>query len=266
MGYWGRFSRRLAEDSLFTMVLCAGIVGAIALLTYIRYEGALVPVVVTLAGAAVLLPLGYVVHRPLVRAGYILVGFAAWLALTHFVLLGVFAFGNIGVLGTALWILVSAFAVFGYVSGDYQRSRQQVKTAEQARAEQQRHQAAAAQETAAASPLDRIIARLPEARRVSFDGRPAWRVKRRTFAFFESGTTTHLTVKLARHEAETLAAADQQVERTRYIQSGYVAVRLPAATDAARWDEIEGWIRTSYTQRAPKKLARAVLAEDQRPH
>jgi hypothetical protein len=31
---------------------------------------------------------------------------------------------------------------------------------------------------------------------------------------------------------------------------------------AARWRELEEWIRTSYTLVAPKRLAKVVLAED----
>ena len=37
---------------------------------------------------------------------------------------------------------------------------------------------------------------------------------------------------------------------------------LPAKLSAARWEQIEEWIRTSFTLVAPKKLARLVLDED----
>jgi hypothetical protein len=37
---------------------------------------------------------------------------------------------------------------------------------------------------------------------------------------------------------------------------------ITAKTSAARWREIEEWVRTSYTLVAPKRLARLVLAED----
>jgi hypothetical protein len=32
--------------------------------------------------------------------------------------------------------------------------------------------------------------------------------------------------------------------------------------DAARWEQVEEWVRTSYTLVAPRSLAKLVLAED----
>jgi predicted DNA-binding protein (MmcQ/YjbR family) len=39
-------------------------------------------------------------------------------------------------------------------------------------------------------------------------------------------------------------------------------VTLGADPDDDRWDQVEEWVRTSYTLVAPKGLARRVLAED----
>ncbi len=60
-----------------------------------------------------------------------------------------------------------------------------------------------------------------------------------------------------------MIATDPDVEPTGYGlgRHGWVSVTLKKPT-AARWQEIEEWIRTSYTLVAPKKLARVVLEED----
>ena len=54
------------------------------------------------------------------------------------------------------------------------------------------------------------------------------------------------------------------VEATGYGlgRHGWISATLPARPDAERWEVVREWIRTSYTLVAPKKLARAVLAED----
>jgi len=43
---------------------------------------------------------------------------------------------------------------------------------------------------------------------------------------------------------------------------GWVSIDLTGRLGAARWREIEEWVRTSYTLVAPRRLARIVLEED----
>ena len=43
---------------------------------------------------------------------------------------------------------------------------------------------------------------------------------------------------------------------------GWVSVQLGDELDEARWEQVEEWVRTSYTLVAPKKLANQVLQED----
>lgn len=117
---WGRFTADLAtsvaQSWVLLFVIVAGGAGIIALFTYFRNEGVLVPALSALAGSVVLLLLGYLLWRPLVRFGYILLWLAIWLALTSLVL-RLFAFGPvIGVLGVVLWLLVTAAVVFGVVA------------------------------------------------------------------------------------------------------------------------------------------------------
>ena len=43
---------------------------------------------------------------------------------------------------------------------------------------------------------------------------------------------------------------------------GWVTLTLDAKVDGERWQQVEEWVRTSYTLVAPRRLARAVLDED----
>jgi predicted DNA-binding protein (MmcQ/YjbR family) len=114
--------------------------------------------------------------------------------------------------------------------------------------------------------IEAIISRLPEVQRVdieAWDGEPTFRVNGKNFVFaghaFEG-----ITVKLPKEEAAATVASDRAVTPTGYGlgKHGWVSVALPAKVSAARWVQVEEWIRTSYTLVAPKKLARLVLEED----
>ena len=114
--------------------------------------------------------------------------------------------------------------------------------------------------------IEAIVSRLPEALRVDIEawgGEPTFRVKGKNFVFahpeFES-----IGVKLPKEEATAVVATDKACQPTGYGlgRHGWVTVLLPAKISAARWTQLEEWIRTSYTLIAPKKLARQVLAED----
>ena len=72
-------------------------------------------------------------------------------------------------------------------------------------------------------------------------------------------------MKLDKEEAAAVVASDPDVEPCGYGlgRHGWISFPLPADRDEQRWVEIREWIRTSYTLRAPKKLARIVLAEDE---
>lgn len=115
--------------------------------------------------------------------------------------------------------------------------------------------------------LEAIVARLPQAERVdveAWEGEPTFRVNNKTFVFADPDATG-ITVKLPKEEAAAVVATDPNANPTGYGlgRHGWVSVSIPAATNAKRWREIEEWIRTSYTLVAPKKLAQAVLEEDE---
>ena len=115
--------------------------------------------------------------------------------------------------------------------------------------------------------LERIVARLPEATRVDIEawgGEPTFRVAGKNFVFAGADGRT-VTLKLARDEAAAVVATDPDVVPTGYGlgRSGWVSITLAARPSAARWREVEEWIRTSFTLVAPKKLARQVLEHDQ---
>jgi predicted DNA-binding protein (MmcQ/YjbR family) len=114
--------------------------------------------------------------------------------------------------------------------------------------------------------LEEIVGRLPEAIRVdieAWDGEPTFRVNNKNFVFTDK-TASGISVKLPKDEAEAVVATDPGAEPTGYGlgRHGWVSVQIGKKPTAARWREIEEWVRTSYTMVAPKKLAKLVLEED----
>jgi predicted DNA-binding protein (MmcQ/YjbR family) len=114
--------------------------------------------------------------------------------------------------------------------------------------------------------LEAIVGRLPEAVRVDIEawgGEPTFRVNGKNFVFAASDGRG-LSVKLPAEEAEAVVATDGAAVPTGYGlgRHGWISVTLPARPSAARWREVEEWVRTSYTLVAPKRLARQVLDED----
>ena len=115
--------------------------------------------------------------------------------------------------------------------------------------------------------LEQIASRLPEASRVDIEawgGEPTFRVNGKNFVFTNPDATT-LTVKLPKEEAEAVISTDENVVPTGYGlgRSGWVTVTIGKRATAARWREVEEWVRTSYTLVAPKKLAQKVIDEDE---
>ena len=113
--------------------------------------------------------------------------------------------------------------------------------------------------------LERIVARLPEAERVDIEawgGEPTFRVRGKNFVF-SSQDASGISVKLSKEEAAAVVATDDACEPTGYGlgRHGWVSVKI-GRVDTQRWRQIEEWVRTSYTNVAPKTLARKVLAED----
>jgi predicted DNA-binding protein (MmcQ/YjbR family) len=114
--------------------------------------------------------------------------------------------------------------------------------------------------------LEAIVARLPETERVDIEawgGEPTFRVMGKNFVF-AGLDATRITFKLTHDEAAAVVATDPLVVAAAYGlgRSGWVSVTLRARMTAARWQEIEEWIRTSYTLVAPKRLARSVIEQD----
>jgi len=114
--------------------------------------------------------------------------------------------------------------------------------------------------------IEKIVARLPEAERVDiaeWGDHPTFRVRGKNFIFCD-GTGQHLSVKLTKDEAAAVIATDPDVEACGYGlgRHGWISFSVGLRVGAARWREIEEWIRTSYTLVAPKRLARLVEEGD----
>jgi predicted DNA-binding protein (MmcQ/YjbR family) len=114
--------------------------------------------------------------------------------------------------------------------------------------------------------LERIVARLPEAERIDvaeWGDHPTFRVRGKNFVFCDVDAT-HLTVKLPKDEAAAVVATDARAEPAGYGlgRHGWVAITLDRSLDPGGWQELEEWVRTSYTLVAPKRLAHQVLETD----
>ena len=114
--------------------------------------------------------------------------------------------------------------------------------------------------------LEAIVARLPEATRVDIEawgGEPTFRVNNKNFIFCDQAVTG-LSVKLDKEEAAAVVATDPLRATDGYGlgRHGWVSVTIGPKPNAARWQQIEEWVRTSYINVAPKKLAKQVMEED----
>ena len=114
--------------------------------------------------------------------------------------------------------------------------------------------------------LEQIVSRLPEAQRVDIEawgGEPTFRVRGKNFIFTDQGATG-LSVKLPKEEAAALVATEPKTQPTGYGlgRHGWVSIELGEDVDESAWQQVEEWVRTSYTLVAPKSLAKVVLAED----
>ncbi len=111
--------------------------------------------------------------------------------------------------------------------------------------------------------LEALALALPEAQRVdieSWGDHPTFRVKGKNFVFCDD-RATNLSVKLSKDEAAAAVATESWVEPARYGlgRHGWVVVTLEDPAGRDRWQQVEEWVRTSYTLVAPKQLARSVL-------
>jgi len=114
--------------------------------------------------------------------------------------------------------------------------------------------------------LERLVSRLPEAERVDvaeWGDHPTFRVRGKNFVFSDIDAI-NLSLKLDKEEAAAVVATDPAATPTGYGlgRHGWVSLTLPADLDDERWEQVEEWVRTSYTLVAPKRLARLVLDED----
>jgi predicted DNA-binding protein (MmcQ/YjbR family) len=110
------------------------------------------------------------------------------------------------------------------------------------------------------------VARLPEAVRVDIEawgGEPTFRVRGKNFVFTDRDASG-LSVKLPKDEAAAVVATEPGAEPTGYGlgRHGWVSVKVGDHADEARWQQVEEWVRWSYTLVAPRSLAKVVLAED----
>ena len=116
--------------------------------------------------------------------------------------------------------------------------------------------------------LEAIVARLPEAERVDiaeWGDHPTFRVRGKNFVFCDQAARD-LSLKLSKEEAAAVVATEPDVQPSGYGLGRHGWISFTLAVDAAagddRWQQLEEWVRTSYTLVAPKKLARVVLEED----
>jgi len=114
--------------------------------------------------------------------------------------------------------------------------------------------------------LEGIAARLPETERVDIEawgGEPTFRVRGKNFVFTDQ-SASGVSVKLPKEEAAVVVATDSRASPTGYGlgRHGWVSVDIGDDAGEARWQQVEEWVRTSYTLVAPRSLARIVLAED----
>lgn len=114
--------------------------------------------------------------------------------------------------------------------------------------------------------LEGIVARLPQSERVDIEawgGEPTFRVRGKNFVFTDQAASG-LSVKLPKEEAAAVVATDSKAQPTGYGlgRHGWVSIELGEAADDTRWQQVEEWVRTSYTLVAPRSLAKVVLTED----
>lgn len=117
--------------------------------------------------------------------------------------------------------------------------------------------------------LEQIVSRLPETSRVDIEawgGEPTFRVGGKNFVF-ASPDAGSISVKLTKDEAVAVIATDPQAEPTGYGlgRHGWVSITLGHHPSPARWQEVEEWVRTSYSLIAPRRLARQVLDDPPSP-
>jgi predicted DNA-binding protein (MmcQ/YjbR family) len=110
--------------------------------------------------------------------------------------------------------------------------------------------------------LEAIVARLPEAERVDIEewgDHPTFRVNGKNFVFCDQAAT-NLSLKLTKDEAAAVVASDPHVDPTGYGlgRHGWISLTLEEGASDERWQEVEEWVRTSYTLVAPKRLARLI--------
>jgi predicted DNA-binding protein (MmcQ/YjbR family) len=95
---------------------------------------------------------------------------------------------------------------------------------------------------------------------------PTFRVRDKNFVFCDQAAHS-LTVKLPKEEAAAVVASEPGAAPAGYGlgRHGWVNIAIGPIRDKdkERWQQVEEWVRTSYTLVAPKKLARQVLAEDE---
>ena len=113
--------------------------------------------------------------------------------------------------------------------------------------------------------LEAIVAQLPEAERVDIEawgGEPTFRVRGKNFVF-AAHDASGISVKLPKEEAEAVVATDPTAEPTGYGlgRHGWVSVTIGKDTKA-RWQQVEEWVRTSFTLVAPRRLAKRIAEED----
>lgn len=117
--------------------------------------------------------------------------------------------------------------------------------------------------------LEALTATLPEAVRVDVEAwgdHPTFRVRGKNFIFCDD-RATQLSLKLSHDEAAAVVATESWVRPASYGlgRHGWVLVTVEAPAGEERWQQVEEWVKTSYSLVAPKPLARRVVPRDEGP-
>ena len=83
---------------------------------------------------------------------------------------------------------------------------------------------------------------------------------------FTDPNATHVTLKLTKDEAAAVVATDPRAEPAGYGlgRHGWVSLTLDDELNDDQWQELDEWIRTSYSLVAPKRLAKQISGDGSR--
>ncbi|HEX3425218.1 MAG TPA: MmcQ/YjbR family DNA-binding protein [Acidimicrobiales bacterium] len=111
--------------------------------------------------------------------------------------------------------------------------------------------------------LEALAKTLPESVRVDVEAwgdHPTFRVRGKNFVFCDD-RATQLSLKLSHEEAAAVVATESWVRAASYGlgRHGWVLATVEDPAGEDRWQQVEEWVKTSYSLVAPKALAHLVV-------